>query len=611
MRCKIRYISRQRRGVTQSDQIVDIQGARLKLGRGTDSDVFLKDLRVNYHHADIVVRESDIVIEAVGASLVRVDGSPVERGVIRQGSEVEVGPYRVDLAPNEPGVDLTLLVELVVAPPADVDLINPARVRIGVTGGTSRRVYSWSLFGAAIVGCLFLPVVAYLSSGSDAGEDSEPIPVLSSFDQVWLSGEMSGSHKYFAHDCGECHEQAFTQVLSEACADCHATIQHHYTPEDFQFVGVNPVGCAKGCHAEHQGPDGVIPGYQSLCAECHENLQETHETELLNLADFGDDHPQFRPSVIVDPAGEGQVERVSLDAGDFPRERSNLRFPHDIHLARDCDVESFTAPETIRVGGTEDKAIQECSVLQMAEQRMDLEMGLDCGDCHRLEAGGINMLPVNMDDHCADCHTLGFDEAAPGRVLPHGEPDEVIAVVKDFYFAKALREADPNAPAMQVLQNVNELRFRPGRAAGRAPVAEVRTEQGPSLAEEAVQVSDEKLRDIFGRTLCGVCHEIIAPGESVENKWEVRPVKVAELWMPKARFDHLAHETSECTDCHEAYDSAEAYDVLMPKIEVCQDCHLGEHANDKLPSTCIMCHEYHLDHLQPMIPHPVETATVQ
>ena len=68
MRCKIRYLTRQRTGrVAQDEQIVTLEGNRITLGRGTDSTVFLRDLRVNYHHAELVVHDYELVIEADAA----------------------------------------------------------------------------------------------------------------------------------------------------------------------------------------------------------------------------------------------------------------------------------------------------------------------------------------------------------------------------------------------------------------------------------------------------------------------------------------------------------------------------------------------------------------
>ena len=110
------------------------------------------------------------------------------------------------------------------------------------------------------------------------------------------------------------------------------------------------------------------------------------------------------------------------------------------------------------------------------------------------------------------------------------------------------------------------------------------------------------MESIFGRSLCGVCHAIVSPDESQTNQWEVRPVKVTPLWMPKAHFDHAAHQTIACIECHEATVSKRSEDVLMPAIDTCRNCHQGEHATEAIPSTCVMCHVYHREDLTPMLP---------
>jgi len=197
-----------------------------------------------------------------------------------------------------------------------------------------------------------------------------------------------------------------------------------------------------------------------------------------------------------------------------------------------------------------------------------------------------------MQDHCAACHRLEF---ARGRVLPHGKPAQIIALINDYYLAEALR----GEPAAE--EQSTPLRQRPGGAdAGAAPTAVAPPSQDPVAAAKANAA--KKLDDVFGRSLCGVCHKITRPEASANGQWEVQPVKVAARWMPKAQFDHAAHSTTPCTDCHKATSSKTSADVLMPKIETCRACHGGEGAATALPSTCIMCHVYHRDHLPPMLP---------
>jgi hypothetical protein len=85
-----------------------------------------------------------------------------------------------------------------------------------------------------------------------------------------------------------------------------------------------------------------------------------------------------------------------------------------------------------------------CTVLDQIVTRMNRAEGtaLDCGDCHQPDPSGVDMRPATMEKHCRACHNLQFDNAARDRVLPHGEPDEVIAVIND-YFAARRRAASP------------------------------------------------------------------------------------------------------------------------------------------------------------------------
>ncbi|MDZ7684198.1 MAG: cytochrome c3 family protein [Gammaproteobacteria bacterium] len=71
-------------------------------------------------------------------------------------------------------------------------------------------------------------------------------------------------------------------------------------------------------------------------------------------------------------------------------------------------------------------------------------------------------------------------------------------------------------------------------------------------------------------------------------------------WMPLARFSHDSHKNMRCEGCHQASDSTAAADVLMPDIGGCRSCHGGEDSVGRLQSTCVTCHEFHLDSEGPM-----------
>ena len=72
------------------------------------------------------------------------------------------------------------------------------------------------------------------------------------------------------------------------------------------------------------------------------------------------------------------------------------------------------------------------------------------------------------------------------------------------------------------------------------------------------------------------------------------PVNLPDRYFLNGGFDHHAHRTEECSDCHEAETSQSSEDLLMPDIGSCRECHMGEAAvESEVPSSCAMCHSYH------------------
>ena len=74
--------------------------------------------------------------------------------------------------------------------------------------------------------------------------------------------------------------------------------------------------------------------------------------------------------------------------------------------------------------------------------------------------------------------------------------------------------------------------------------------------------------------------------------------------MPKARFDHEKHRTNKCDDCHSVEKSNSSADIAIPAIETAATCHAGtEPVANKVESTCVACHGFHLPGHPPMGAH--------
>ncbi len=211
---------------------------------------------------------------------------------------------------------------------------------------------------------------------------------------------------------------------------------------------------------------------------------------------------------------------------------------------------------------------------------------LSCRSCHVPDEGGVSMLPIEFENHCHQCHELTFDTQLPGRELIHGRLDELFMQVADIYDAAALRGGyeEPKAPAI--------IRRRPG-----TPLSEEERIVARSWAEEK---SASILNGRFGRGQCDECHTIFDNTQT--NVWVIEPVHITEQWFPKSIFDHGSHGDVGCRTCHAVETSIDSSDVLMPSIAVCQACHGGEVADNRVPSTCIKCHQFHNHDLGPMRP---------
>ena len=573
IKTRIRYATRNPNGRTsfRDEDRENVRG-EFKLGRQPDCDIFLRDLTIHDHEATITVRETDVLIESHHSGAMMLEGVATDRAVLTHDAQIQIGPYEIGLLPAEADAPLVIGIQqsLPEADQALAKLLPGGKQTLASTMLFGKRAAAWLFFIALGALCLGLPIAGYLTSQKEtpAGEAKT---WLASADNWWISGELSDSHKYLADRCEDCHIKPFIPVEDSACLSCHEDTGHHFDTQIFTIADAAEGGCTS-CHGEHQGPKGSIPAHQSLCTDCHVNLTDQEpKTTLINASDFGTDHPEFRPTVILDPA-TNLTARKALGAADFPAENSNLKFPHNIHIGPDTK-------DVVKKWITERNA---------AANAYEGREELICSDCHLPDPGGASMAKVNMNEHCADCHRLEFDQEAKGRVLPHGQPEEVIGVINDYYIAKALVRLESSAQAAP--QQNNSFQKRVGSSASQAAVRRATLE----AAQEEV---DRNLAGIFGGRLCSQCHNVLNPQQSASGEWEVAPVYVTRVWQPKSFFDHRSHTSMDCADCHEAEASKTSADVLLPKIDSCRECHLGEAAQTALPSTCGMCHIYHLDEL--------------
>jgi hypothetical protein len=172
-------------------------------------------------------------------------------------------------------------------------------------------------------------------------------------------------------------------------------------------------------------------------------------------------------------------------------------------------------------------------------------------------------------------------------------------------------------------------------------------------AQFRVQRADAFLMDEEKPGACANCH-FVKKGAASDGGYDVAPVRLLDVWMPKSVFRHETHNPFPCRDCHPAaavYDarlsqelssessrggragirkpttelrprpawsfpgngqpyalytpeelmqklqlepSEKAVDILLPSIKKCQGCHGGAAASKpKVASECVLCHPFH------------------
>ena len=392
-----------------------------------------------------------------------------------------------------------------------------------------------------------------------------PPPTLLGLDRVWNPGPLAQAHQPWANDCKVCHSVPFKQVMDKDCRTCHATIGDHVDAKAGEVHGLSDRSCTS-CHQDHQGEFGLAT--QNLhfvgrdCAECHRDIKRAMPaTHTENVADFATQHPQFRVQ-LAGPPPASALTRVRLAPGKTLEEPTGLKFPHDVHLS----AKGIDSPKgTVR---------------------------MECANCHVLQPDGLRFVPTNMKDHCQSCHALKLEPQMSNREVPHGSVPEVLTALREFYAYVAQQGGLP-ASAEPLTRTIQITRPGEPQALPRSFI-----DLPGGVRERAASAATE----LFEKTSCVVCHEVSreagaglagTPGSDLPQ-WKIAPVQSIHEWMPKSVFNHTAHANEACTDCHQAEHSKKAAEVLMPRIEVCRDCHAGTApAANKITSDCGLCHGFH------------------
>jgi len=533
----------------------------LLIGRGTNCNIHLTDSRVALHHATITKNSvGSFSIEALSTML--IDASAVTIALLKENQQIQLGPYTLVVSKATDDADLAFSIELTTAAESAAAPITKRYAQTLKQTWLSRRALSWLAVGVIAFAFIAAPIYYALHTPSTAAASTNnkvakttTLATVTPTD-AWNPGPLDSSHANFGRDCRACHQTPFVQVENSACENCHKTIGWHFaldTPaaknlHESVFDSDTSQGRCASCHRDHKGVDALKRQDSPLCTDCHRDLKTQHETLAIpNITDFTIDHPPFKLSMLVaGKTGKDALVRVLQDKKPALIEKSNLKFPHDIHLS----AKGVRSPNAANSSDATDKSSNK-------------EI-LTCKNCHTPDETGTRFKPISMKEHCQDCHSLAFEPAATTREVPHGNVADVVSTVNEFYAEAALFNKPIDAT---------------GRSAPQKNAA------------WAKQKANAVVTDMMEKQSCFSCHTITKTSSS----WVIAPIAITQHWLPKSRFPHAQHNTHECSSCHDAGKSKSATDILIPDIKNCQSCHAGNvPVVDKTIGTCQTCHGFHV-----------------
>jgi predicted CXXCH cytochrome family protein len=525
----------------------EIGGDVFTIGSAPESALQLLGDGIGARHAEI----RGTALTCVGKARVVRNGDSTAKAKLAAGDVVEIGGHRLNVIDAPAGFDLAL--ELVRDPDVDASAYEAAfRTDLEQTWLGKRRP-AWLLLVLVVALGFLVPfALRYFDVES-------PVAVVT--DLSWSSGPLLPAHQLaVGDDCSACHEAPFVKVRDSACRDCHAALADHFHAD---LEVTDAVERCAICHREHNEPPTLVVTADSLCTDCHRAAQPASGGGRVDVVTGFDrtSHPAFDAHLVKSvarPAGTGFVYDWGFEvvAVASARERSNLKFPHDVHLDPE-KVQSTTTSEA-----------------------------LGCGDCHQLSQDKEHFRPVTMEQHCRSCHDLRFDETDPERELPHGQPLEAVLAIEGHYLKKY---SDPEA-------------YKAERVKRRLPDRPVTDDvcSGPAFTCATRKTLLEAINQFTVRG-CVTCHAVEDNGnQDVYSRFQVLPIRLAVDYFPEARFDHVSHMTQKdatgdaaCLTCHRADVATESAELLIPDLDNCVQCHSGTPGADLVVLGCIDCHSYH------------------
>ena len=400
---------------------------------------------------------------------------------------------------------------------------------------------------------------------------------------IYLSRSVATSHEPAQADCKSCHQTPWQPLVRLASVDnsvrsvhdkdCQRC--HHQSKNDH-----NPFAMAKGvpdcavCHQEHHGFERLTEHSDDFCIKCHASFEKhpefaVHRARSPEPQQTESDAMMFRELLRI-------AEFRELATGDEAKwiDKTALRFNHKDHLKPlnavwDKQTDTSESPTTVQ---------------------------LQCGNCHEPDATGSYMRPIAFEQHCQQCHPLRFSGKLSDQPLPHETPDVVHGVLRDRLMAYA------NEHPEEVLSSSDGTRSRlPNKSSHPVP-----KDRWSWVEEELQRIETSVFQTVPGdatspkNNACQKCH--LTSSDDSAAGFQIIPPQIPTRWLTHSRFDHGSHRDVTCVECHhvasgdKSLESVSVQDILLPKLEVCQNCHGRART---LPTqrygrqNCVECHQYH------------------
>lgn len=404
--------------------------------------------------------------------------------------------------------------------------------------------------------------------------------------ESFQAAPVSSEHSTFGANCSACHDRSWQtaqrlvtlsdahhSVSDAACQSCHQAAEH--------VPGLLAERDCVSCHQEHRPEQSLTQLADNNCTRCHGNLQDHLATasfvsRITQFAAGDGAHPEFA-LLRGSRSGMGERHKASNVAEFKPEtagasggkwiDRGGLKFNHRAHL-------------------------NSAGVMGPDGQRITLQ----CAGCHLPEGDGAYIADVNYEQHCAKCHPLrlGGDLAGVGEI-PHASVEQVRGVIRE-------RLAEQLQPAGGA-----EAAGESARLPLLSTPAQLTADQKRDL-ETRLAAADHAVFGLEAKGMCRQCHHVEARdgawlvkmvnpefGEALKTEIASDPPMVPRRWLLHGGFHHKAHRAIACEKCHDALDSSETTDILLPSIAVCRDCHGTDvsTAATTVRDDCVLCHTYH------------------